>query len=514
MSLDPAVPATLLGAVLGWTQRAAVIGYAAAQILIVLYASHRYLLLWRWWRSRSAGFRPLAAAAAPAPDRPRPVVTVQLPVFNESRVVTRLIDAAAALDYPADRLEIQVLDDSTDETRAAAACAVARHRARGVDIRHLVRAERAGYKAGALAAGLARARGELVAVFDADFVPPPDFVRRLAPRFADPSVGMVQARWAHLNRARSPLTIAQATLLDAHFLVEHPARMHAGLFFNFNGTAGMWRRACIEDAGGWSDDTLTEDLDLSYRAQLRGWRFVFEEAVEAPGELPADAAALRSQQRRWTRGAIQTARKLWPWVWRARLPLRVKIEAFVHLTSNLAYPLLLALGLLLLPVLIGPASLPPAAAWAIQAGVLALGVVPVCLFMAVGRRAAGGGARAIARDVGMAMLLGIGLSVNNARAAFAGARGPTGDWERTPKTGDIAGRPAPGRRYAASRTLAGRAELLLALWFAAVALVAWRAGHPGAVPFAALLALGLGGFGIETLAATRASRRAGGPAGT
>jgi cellulose synthase/poly-beta-1,6-N-acetylglucosamine synthase-like glycosyltransferase len=503
---DPTPPAGLLAALAVWTQAAAVIGYALAQILIVLYASHRYLLLWRWWRSRRGpAARP--GPAAGAGGGVLPVVTVQLPVFNEARVVRRLIDAAAALDYPRDRLEIQVLDDSTDETRERAARAVAHHRARGIDIHHLIRPARTGYKAGALAAGFARARGELLAVFDADFVPPRDFVRRLVPHFADPGVGMVQARWTHLNRERSALTLAQATLLDAHFLVEHPARMHAGLFFNFNGTAGIWRRQAIAEAGGWSDDTVTEDLDLSYRAQLKGWRFVFDPTVVAPGELQADVAALRSQQRRWARGAIQTARKLLPELIRAPLSNRVKAEAFLHLTGNLAYPLLLTLGLLLLPVLLGPASLPPAAVWAIQAGVLALGVAPVCLFMAAGRRASGAGALAAARDVPGALLLGIGLSLNNARAACQGWRRSPHEWERTPKTGDRAGHPAPVPRYRSASRLAGRAEVLLAAWFAAVGAVAWKVGHPGAIPFTVLLALGLGGFGIETLQATRAARR-------
>ncbi len=504
----PLVPTPALAALLAWTQLAAVIGYTGAQILLVLYASHRYLLLWRWWRGR--GERGAAIPAAPG-DASLPVVTVQLPVFNESRVVTRLIDAASALDYPPGRLEIQVLDDSTDETREVASLAVARQRARGVDIHHLQRPRRAGFKAGALAQGLALARGELVAVFDADFVPAGDFLLRLAPRFADPVVGMVQARWGHLNRSRSLLTSAQATLLDAHFLVEHPARMHAGVFFNFNGTAGMWRRTCIEDAGGWSDDTVTEDLDLSYRAQLRGWRFEFEAAIVAPGELPGDFAALRSQQRRWTRGAMQTARKLLPRIWRSRLSRRIKIEALIHLTGNIAYPLLLALGLLLMPVLLGPASLPAAAVWAIQAGVLAFGVVPVCLFLAAGRRASGGGAARIARDVAAAVLLGIGLSVNNARAVLEGLGGEVGDWERTPKTGDISGRPRPGVRYPAALRLAGRTELLLAAWFVGVGVFAWTAGQLGVLPFAALLVVGLGGVGLGTMRGSLARERAGSP---
>ncbi len=506
----PIVPTPVLAAFLAWAQLAAVIGYTGAQILLVLYASHRYLLLWRWWRGRR---KRGAASPGPLGDRSLPVVTVQLPVFNESRVVTRLIDAVAALDYPRDRLEIQVLDDSDDETRESAALAVARHRDRGVDIHHLQRTRRRGFKAGALADGLTRARGELVAVFDADFVPTPDFLLRIAPHFADPSVGMVQARWGHLNRTRSALTAAQATLLDAHFMVEHPARMHAGVFFNFNGTAGIWRRTCIEDAGGWSDDTVTEDLDLSYRAQLRGWRFVFEGAVEAPGELPVDVAALRSQQRRWARGAMQTARKLLPRIWRSSLPRRIKIEALIHLTGNLTYLLLLTLGLLLLPALLGPASLPPAAVWAIQAGVLAFGVVPVCLFLWVGRRVAGGGAARIAHDVVGAVILGIGLSVNNARAALEGLGGAVGDWERTPKTGDVSGQPRPARHYPSAHRLAGRTELALAAWFAGVGVFAWSAGHTGAVPFAALLVAGLGGVGLETLRASFSSRRGRGPVG-
>jgi cellulose synthase/poly-beta-1,6-N-acetylglucosamine synthase-like glycosyltransferase len=503
---DPAPSPTAAVTLIAWAQLLAVVGYAAAQLLIVLYASHRYVLLWRWWRPARAPSREAAGAGA---SRSSPRVTVQLPVFNESRVVERLIDAASALDYPRERLEIQVLDDSTDETRERAAAAVARHRARGVDIHHLHRPRRAGYKAGALAAGLAQSRGELVAVFDADFVPPVDFLTRLVPRFADPKVGMVQARWGHLNRARSPLTAAQATLLDAHFLIEHRARMNAGLFFNFNGTAGLWRRACIEGSGGWSHDTLTEDLDLSYRAQLAGWRFVFDDAVEAPAELPTDMEALKSQQRRWTRGAIQTARKLLPDVWRAPLPARVKVEAFVHLTSNVAYPLLLALGLLLLPVLLAPTSLPAAVVWAIQAGVVALGVVPVCVFLAVGRRAAGGGLGQVLRDVPSALVLGIGLSVNNARAVLQGMGARVGDWERTPKTGDTESRPAAGRRYRSSHGLAGRSELALAAWFVGVSAYAWRTGQLGALPFTALLVAGFGSVGVASLRASLASRRLG-----
>jgi hypothetical protein len=284
--------------------------------------------------------------------------------------------------------------------------------------------------------------------------------------------------------------------------------MHAGLFFNFNGTAGVWRRRCIEDAGGWSDDTLTEDLDLSYRAQLRGWRFAYAEAVEAPGELPADFAALRSQQRRWTRGAIQTARKLLPGLWRSPLPPRVKLEALVHLTGNAVYPLLLGLGVLLLPVIASPPSLPRAAVWTLQSLVIALGVLPVCVFLAAGRAAAGGGALRIARDVMAALLLGIGLSLNNAGAALAGLGPRLGDWERTPKSGDVTGRPAPRPRRSPSRGVPGGGELALAAAFVGVGVLAWRAAHPAALAFIALLVAGLGGVGLGMVRERRAGGRA------
>jgi cellulose synthase/poly-beta-1,6-N-acetylglucosamine synthase-like glycosyltransferase len=479
----------------GWTlllQGVLIAAYALAQLLAVAYSAHRYAVLWRWARDRRRLPAPLAPLAPPPADC-WPVVTVQLPIYNEPRVVERLLRAVAALDYPRGRLEIQVLDDSTDDTSARAARLVARHRRLGCDIRHLRRPDRGGFKAGALAAGLRAARGELIAVFDADFVPPPDFLRRLVPRFEDPAIGMVQARWEHLNRTRSSLTRAQAVMLDAHFLVEHVARAAGSLFFNFNGTAGIWRRACLEDAGGWSADTLTEDLDLSYRAQLRGWRFAFESGVLAPAELPTDVAALKSQQRRWAKGSIQTARKLLLAVLAAPLPARVKLESVFHLTANAAYALPLALGLLLLPVLLATG---PGASWAVavvQVGVLLFGMVPALLFLALGQRAAGRRGLPVARDVAAAVLLAVGLSLNNARAVVEGLGRAVGPWERTPKTGDPGGRRrprAPAGRDGPSALL----EALLALCFAVLAWGAWRAGHAHAVPLLGLLLAGFGGL--------------------
>ena len=474
--------------------------YVAAQALIVLYSTHRYVTLWRWWRGGMGRTR-----RAPEAPREWPVVTVQLPLFNERLVAERLIRAVSELDYPRDRLEIQVLDDSTDETTEHAAAAVEAARARGVDARLLHRTNRAGYKAGALAEGLRQARGEFVAVFDADFVPRPDFLRRMVPHFRDATVGMVQARWGHLNRRRSALTSAQAVMLDSHFLLEHVVRMERGLFFNFNGTAGVWRRSCIDDAGGWSHETLTEDLDLSYRAQMRGWTFVFDAEVESPAELPIDMEALKSQQRRWAKGSIQTARKMLPVLWRSDMPWRVKLEAFFHLTSNFTYPLLLALGLLLLPVLLGTSSAPSVLVWSLQLGVIGLGVLPVSLFLAMGQWIAGQRGWRVPVNVVAALVLGVGLSVNNARAVIEGLGPRVGDWERTPKSGDGAARAALSPYRAAAR-LAGRTELVLALYFSALAAFAWVQSEYKAIPFIVLLALGFALVGDRIVARHVATR--------
>ncbi|MCA9493397.1 MAG: glycosyltransferase, partial [Myxococcales bacterium] len=273
---------------------AVMIAYLAVLSLLSVNGLHRLWMVIAFWRRRPS--------IAPPDPAEWPVVTVQLPVFNERYVVERLIRAVAALDWPRDRLEIQVLDDSTDDTTELSARLVDELRAQGHDIQLVHRTDRTGFKAGALAAGLAVAKGDLVAVFDADFVPTPDFLRRLVPWFADPGVGMVQARWGHLNAEQDWLTAAQATLLDGHFVIEHTARNASGRWFNFNGTAGIWRRQAIVDGGGWQHDTLTEDLDLSYRSQLAGWRFLYLPEVVAPAELPPDMRAFKAQQHRWAKG--------------------------------------------------------------------------------------------------------------------------------------------------------------------------------------------------------------------
>lgn len=336
--------------------------YALAMLVLFVFGVHLLLLAWVDIRQgRRAGPIPKDARAELPPDRARwPSVTVQIPLYNERHVAARITDACAVLDWPRDRLQIQVLDDSDDETVQVVAARVAEWSARGVDVVHVRRPSRDGYKAGALQNGLETASGGLIAILDADFLPPPDFLQRLVPLLDAPDVGLVQARWGHLNEDESLLTRVQAFGLDAHFTIEQPMRQALGCFINFNGTAGVWRRDAIEEAGGWESNTLTEDLDLSYRAQLMGWRLKYDVATVVPAELPVSMNALRMQQHRWTKGGVQTAVKLLPRLLRAPLPARVKAEGTLHLTANLVFPFILLAALVHAPVLLlrdGPGDL-------------------------------------------------------------------------------------------------------------------------------------------------------------
>lgn len=319
--------------------------YLFSLTILFLFGSHGFVMIYFYFKNRDK--KP--ARRPSLEDAPK--VTVQLPVFNELYVVERLIDAVCAMEYPRDRLEIQVLDDSTDETVDVTAAAVAAKKALGFDIVQIRRTNRVGFKAGALREGLAQAKGEYIAIFDADFVPRPDFLTETLVHFTDDRIGMVQTRWEHLNTEYSMITRAQAIALDGHFVIEQSVRNKSGFFINFNGTAGIWRRTCIEDAGNWQDDTLTEDLDLSYRAQLKGWNFIYLDDFTSPAELPSEINALKSQQFRWTKGAIETAKKILPRVWKAKLPLRVKLQSTVHLTNNLVFPFILLTGILNVPLI-------------------------------------------------------------------------------------------------------------------------------------------------------------------
>jgi cellulose synthase/poly-beta-1,6-N-acetylglucosamine synthase-like glycosyltransferase len=316
--------------------------------ILAIYGWHRYYLVYLYMKNRDK----VPNEDLPLPSLAEmPPVTIQLPIYNEMYVADRLIDAVCEMDYPRELLEIQVLDDSTDETREIAELAVRRHAARGFDIKYLHRVDRTGFKAGALEAGLRVAKADYIAIFDADFIPSKDFLLKTLPHFDDAKVGMVQARWGHINADYSLLTKIQAILLDAHFILEHGARNRAGCFFNFNGTAGIWRRAAIDSAGGWQHDTLTEDLDLSYRAQLRGWQFRFLPHLVSPAEVPVEMNSFKSQQHRWAKGSIQTCMKLLPTILRSNQPLKVKVEAFFHLTANFNYLLMCMLSVLMFPAM-------------------------------------------------------------------------------------------------------------------------------------------------------------------
>jgi cellulose synthase/poly-beta-1,6-N-acetylglucosamine synthase-like glycosyltransferase len=326
---------------------ALLIPYFIVLIILAAYGGHRYWLVYLYYKKRKN-----KTTDPPGRFTELPRVTVQLPIFNEQYVVDRLLDAVCHLDYPKEKLDIQLLDDSTDETVEVARALVERYAALGNPVTYVHRDNRHGFKAGALEAGLESAKGEFVAIFDADFVPPPGFLRDCIDHFTDPKVGMVQTRWTHINRNYSLLTEVEAILLDGHFVLEHSGRARSGVFFNFNGTAGMWRRQAIEEAGGWEHDTLTEDTDLSYRAQLKGWKFVYLQDVECPAELPVEMTAFKTQQARWAKGLIQVSKKILPKILSSDVSRHQKIEAWYHLTANLSYPLMIVLSVLLLPAMI------------------------------------------------------------------------------------------------------------------------------------------------------------------
>ena len=483
-----------------WLAHSAQYAYQAVLILLCVYGLHRYFLVLSFWRVRRAG-PPASASFAELPH-----VTVQLPMFNEALVAERVIEAACAIEYPRDRLEVQVLDDSTDETRQIARAAVQRLRQAGHDIVYLHRENRVGYKAGALAEGTRVAKGEFVAIFDADFIPPKNILQETVHHFTDPAVGMVQCRWEHLNREDSILTQAQAVLLDGHFVVEHTARNRTGRFMSFNGTAGIWRRSAIDDAGGWHHDTLTEDLDLSYRAQLRGWRFVFLPNLTSPAELPPEMNAFKAQQHRWTKGGAQTCVKLLPRVLREGPGWRVKLEAFFHLTSCLVYILMVLLSLLIGPALIAKLVLdaPPATGQhVLDALLFVIGTGSALSFYIVSQRHLLRRWRDIVKSVPGLLALGLGIAFNNAIAAIEGFTCKSGEFVRTPKSGGQA-------RHAAAfaAPMKGRwkawAELGLALYLTTclglcLLFENWVERVSAAFPFVGLFIFGYAYVALQSL---------------
>ncbi len=459
--------------------------YFFVLIILAIYGWHRYYLVYLYMKNRDKEPR------ADIPLTPTPPVTIQLPLYNEMYVADRLIDAVCAIDYPRAQLEIQVLDDSTDETQSIAELAVRRYAAQGIDIKYYHRSNRVGFKAGALEAGLKTARGDYIAIFDADFIPTPDFLRRLMPHFADPGVGMVQARWGHINQDYSLLTKIQAILLDGHFVLEHGGRNRSGRFFNFNGTAGVWRRASIEDAGGWQHDTLTEDLDLSYRAQLRGWRFVFLSDLIAPAEVPVEMNAFKSQQHRWAKGSIQTCRKLLPRLMRAKLPLGVKAEAFFHLTANFNYPFMCLLSILMFPAMVIRYNMGWYEMLLIDVPLFFAATFSVCNFYMVCQREIHRDWPTRIKYLPFLMSIGIGLSINNTRAVIEALFNRQGEFTRTPKyriEGDAD--EWISKKYRQSVAVQPLVELALGLYFTFTVFYALTNQIYGTVPFLVLFQIG------------------------
>ena len=460
--------------------------YFLTLVILAILGVHRYVMVWLYFRHREE-----KATPRPLP-RQLPRVTVQLPIFNEMYVVERLLESVVAIRYPKELLEIQVLDDSTDETCAVARRAVARHREDGFDVRYLHREDRTGYKAGALDAGLREATGDFVLVFDADFVAPPDILEKTLGCFSDPAVGLVQVRWGHINRDYSLLTQVQSIMLDGHFVMEHGARSRSGRFFNFNGTAGIWRRETILDAGGWQHDTLTEDLDLSYRAQMRGWRFEYLQDLVSPAELPVEMNAFKAQQQRWSKGSVQTCKKLLPRVLASDLPWWIKVESTFHLTANLAYPLMVLLAALLFPAMVMRYSMGWQEMLVVDLPIFFAAFASVCSFYVFSQKELFPDTwRGRLKFVPAVLGVGIGISINNAVAVAEGLFGRHSEFKRTPKYRiEGAGDEWQQKRYKGSTGWVPYVELALGLYFTIVALYAVANGLFGALPFIALFQVG------------------------
>src|SRR5579872_615576 len=465
---------------------AIMIPYFTVLIILAAYGMHRYYLVYAYYKHRQN-------VPGPPPEITEwPKVTIQLPIYNERYVIERLVDAVARFDYPRELLDVQVLDDSTDETQEVARACVERYQALGFPIHYLHRTDRTGYKAGALAEGLNSATGEFVAIFDADFLPSPDFLRRTIPYFTDPKIGMVQGRWTYLNRHYSALTEVETILLDGHFVMEHGARSRAGSFFNFNGTAGVWRRRVIDEAGGWQHDTLTEDTDLSYRAQLIGWKFLYLPDVECASELPVEMNAFKAQQARWAKGLMQTAKKILPRVMRSSESAQIKAEAFFHLTANISYPLMVLLSTMLLPAMIVRFY----QGWFQMLLIdLPLFLASTCsissFYLAAQKELRPKTWLTTFLYMPFVMAIGIGISVRNAQAVIEAIVGKKSEFARTPKF-KIEGKKDTfvAKKYRNKSGWMPYAEVALGLYFALTVVYAAANENYATIPFLLLFVWG------------------------
>jgi cellulose synthase/poly-beta-1,6-N-acetylglucosamine synthase-like glycosyltransferase len=468
-----------------WLQTGLLLIYSLALGLLLLFSLHRHVLVRLYYKNKANLRTPQGSFSR------LPKVTIQLPVYNEFYVVERLIRSVSEIDYPPELLDIQVLDDSTDETSELAKRVVDELRQRGQSIVYLHRDHREGYKAGALGKGLEVALGEFVAVFDADFLPPKEFLHKTIHHFIDENVGMVQTRWGHLNRDYSLLTKVQSIFLDGHFVMEHGARSRAGLFFNFNGTAGIWRKSCIEDAGGWQHDTLTEDLDLSYRAQMAGWRFVFLEDVVSPAEVPVEMNAWKSQQFRWSKGSVQTARKLLGKVIRSNLRPRVKIEAIIALIANFAYLLMALVALLIYPAVLSRLDLGWYRVFVVDLPLFFAATGAVSRFYIYSQKEVYADWKTRIKYIPCVLAIGMGISFNNARAVVEALLGHESEFRRTPKYDVVnQGDRWWSKRYSVRKNVLSFIEVAIGVYFCWVIAYSLRNGVYFPVPFLVLFCSG------------------------
>ena len=481
---------------LGWFDWAMLIPYFTVLVILSVYGIHRYDIIRTYFKHRKR-----AVSEPPKRFDQLPPVTIQLPLYNERNVVERLIEEVVKIEYPKELLQIQVLDDSTDDTAPFAEALVERYRNMGHPIEYHHRANRHGFKAGALQDGLKTATGDLVAIFDADFCPPAEFLQRTVDFFADPSVGVVQTRWSYLNRDYNFLTEVEAMLLDGHFILEHGARSRAGYFFNFNGTAGILRRKMIDDAGGWQHDTLTEDSDLSYRAQLKGWRFVYLPGLECPSELPVEMHGFQVQQSRWAKGLTQVAKKLLPAILRADVPKRVRAEAFLHLTPNISYPLMIVVSALMLPVMIVRFYMGWMQMVLIDLPLIAASFWSISLFYVLAQRELypKNWKRSILM-LPMLMAVGVGLTIINTRAVLEALFGIESSFVRTPKYA-IGERPVKleNKKYRRRSGWLPYAEILVGTYFVGMVAFAIETYNYLSIPFLLLFVAGYYWAGFGTL---------------
>ncbi len=470
------------------------IAYFTILTVLAIYGAYRIKQVIDFWRYRKFVPEPLGSFS----ETDLPLITVQLPLFNEMYVVERLVNAIAEIDYPRDRLQIQVLDDSTDETVKLAEATVKKYRAQGFDIEYVHRSDRTGFKAGALENGMKTAKGELLAIFDADFVPKPDCLRKLVNYFTDPMVGCAQMRWSHINGNYNLLTRLQTIMLDGHFVVEQTTRNRTGGFFNFNGTAGIWRRKAIALSGGWQHDTLTEDTDLSFRAQLMGWKFVYLLDEDAPAEIPVEINAFKAQQRRWAKGVMQVGIKLYPRIWRARLPLRVKLEMFFRLTGNISYPLMIVASFLQFPLLLVRYNQPFYHLMIVDLPLLFFSSISVFLFYGTAVWYLDERRSPRMLHLPLVMALGIGLAFSNARAVLEALLGIKSEFVRTPKYQVEKNQDETWKRkkYKRKRGLLPLLELSFSVYFLLAILYAINLHMWGTVPFLLLFFFGFGYMGV------------------